>query len=862
MRRLALPLLFAFACAAPASEPAPGTAGPTEAAFALAAREYAVPVELLKAQAWVEARFLFLPGQASIDGGFGPMHLSELDGSLPQAMALTGLSREALTTQLEANLRGGAAVLRAKADVVFAEYPALREEELSDWYDVVTRRTGYASLRTAELYANRLFYTVEHGADRTLPGGERVRLVPTAVQLRNKRAFGETHQFAGVDGYGPAVWDPANAGNYSNGRNDTIQYVIIHTVQGSYAGCISWFQNPTSNVSSHYVVSQAGDVTQMVAHADTAWHASNYNSRSVGIEHEGFVDDPAWATPALYEASAALTRWIADRESIPKDRAHILGHVELPGATHTDPGPHWNWGTYMGLVTNGAATPQTGVLRGVVYVDPDVGARIPGATVRLSNGAVATTDATGSFRFDVEAGPYTITAEAAGYGRAQLDRVVTANAETWGSVGLRPAAPTGVYRGTVFELLAGDPCRGDEELTCDMTTKLDGATVVFSNGAQSFTFESGRSNDQSTMQGGGRIWIELPAGTWTATASLAGYETNARVREVVAGQETWGSIGILPAGAVDHVAPVVTIESPLDGAALSDLAELPVRGSVQDGSMPASVLVNGAEVPLIAGRFDTTVALVDGENVITVVATDTAGNEGSASVTVTADVPASGVDGFVFQAPDEAARLQGAQVELTRAGETGASIETGADGTFHLDVAPGDWVVKVRAAGHRTHAETLTIGAGARLQARFGLQVGADVEPFLELTSPEEGAALAAEFVVVTGVVSEFDGLLTVNGEPATIGAESDGERGGYGFFATIPLTPGENVVEAKLVKGELLLTATRTLQRIELDQGGGDQTASSAEGDDGCSHAGGGTTSPLALLGFALLLLGARRRG
>ena len=68
----------------------------------------------------------------------------------------------------------------------------------------------------------------------------------------------------------------------------------------------------------------------MVEHADTAWHAQCYNGRSIGIEHEGYVQDPArWYTDAMYTESAKLTRYITDRHGIPKTRTRIIGHVEV-----------------------------------------------------------------------------------------------------------------------------------------------------------------------------------------------------------------------------------------------------------------------------------------------------------------------------------------------------------------------------------------------------------------------------------------------------------------------------------------------------------------------------------------------------
>lgn len=154
-----------------------------------------------------------------------------------------------------------------------------------------------------------------------------------------------------------AFWNPADPSNYTvSARPDTypIMYVIIHVAQGYYSGTINWFQYPGSNVSAHYVVkSSDGEITQMVRHKDIAWHAGNwnYNTWSIGIEHEGYINDPSWFTDQMYESSAALTGYICDLYGIPKTRTYIIGHNEVPGATHTDPGPYWDWDYYMQLVT-------------------------------------------------------------------------------------------------------------------------------------------------------------------------------------------------------------------------------------------------------------------------------------------------------------------------------------------------------------------------------------------------------------------------------------------------------------------------------------------------------------------------------
>ncbi|MFG2134019.1 N-acetylmuramoyl-L-alanine amidase [Streptomyces sp. NPDC048751] len=160
---------------------------------------------------------------------------------------------------------------------------------------------------------------------------------------------------AAVD-YPLAEWQPATPLNYTLSDRPTeysVDRVVIHVTQTTYATALSIFQDPQKKVSAHYVVGSAdGHVAQCVREADVAWHAGNwdYNTRSVGIEHEGWVDQPAYFTDVMYEESARLTAWVCDRYGIPKDREHIIGHVEVPGTDHTDPGPLWDWVRYLRMV--------------------------------------------------------------------------------------------------------------------------------------------------------------------------------------------------------------------------------------------------------------------------------------------------------------------------------------------------------------------------------------------------------------------------------------------------------------------------------------------------------------------------------
>ncbi|MFE6286748.1 N-acetylmuramoyl-L-alanine amidase [Streptomyces sp. NPDC057877] len=174
----------------------------------------------------------------------------------------------------------------------------------------------------------------------------------------------EKSRVEGAVDYRGARWVAASSANWRRAdRPDdySIDMVIIHVTQGSFDSAVQVFQDPGHGAASHYIVRDDGHVTQMIRELDVAFHAGNraYNERSVGIEHAGFVDRPQDFTDAMYAASARLTAGICRRYEIPVDREHIIGHVEVPGTDHTDPGPHWDWERYMRLVRRASTAPTS-----------------------------------------------------------------------------------------------------------------------------------------------------------------------------------------------------------------------------------------------------------------------------------------------------------------------------------------------------------------------------------------------------------------------------------------------------------------------------------------------------------------------
>ena len=129
--------------------------------------------------------------------------------------------------------------------------------------------------------------------------------------------------------------------------------IVIHTMEGSLRGTVAWFKtlNRPVMTAAHYLIGTKGDCVQMVEDDRASLHAGNMevNRVSFGIEHEGHASDLDFQTPMLL-ASAYVTANLCRKYGLSVDRQHIIGHVEVPRATHHDPGPHWPWERYMKMV--------------------------------------------------------------------------------------------------------------------------------------------------------------------------------------------------------------------------------------------------------------------------------------------------------------------------------------------------------------------------------------------------------------------------------------------------------------------------------------------------------------------------------
>ncbi|MEV0230360.1 N-acetylmuramoyl-L-alanine amidase [Nonomuraea sp. NPDC050786] len=421
--------------AANAEEPA----GRQEA-FAAAAQEFKVPESVLLGVSYLESRWDAHAGQPSNSAGFGPMHLTDAaafatsnhhgDGAedargdesrplpspepssapadipaslrtMERAAELTGESHERLRTDDAANIRGGAALL---ADYQKALGAPLSEDP-GEWYGAVAKYSGAEEAGAAKFFADEVYTTIKEGAARTTDDGEQVTLpaVPDLEKiekwleklgLRHERKDGVECPASVSCEWIPSAYQqlppPKDYGHYDLANrpfSQKIEYIIIHDMEGYFAPSIRMNQDPTYGASWQYSIrSTDGHIAQHVKGKDVAWQAGNWyvNAKSIGIEHEGFLaEGSTWYTEAMYRSSARLVRYLALRYGIPLDRAHILGHDNVPGTLpttvkqmHEDPGPFWDWAHYFQLI--GAPLHQFGGPRsGSIMIKPDFATNKP-----------------------------------------------------------------------------------------------------------------------------------------------------------------------------------------------------------------------------------------------------------------------------------------------------------------------------------------------------------------------------------------------------------------------------------------------------------------------------------------------------
>lgn len=130
--------------------------------------------------------------------------------------------------------------------------------------------------------------------------------------------------------------------------------VLHYTEMKPMETALDRLTDPEAGVSAHYLISEEGEVMQLVPEEKRAWHAGksfwrgikDVNSASIGIEldHPGHAEENGGYrdfAEAQFEALIPLVARIVKDHDIP--RANVVAHSDIAPARKIDPGELFPW---------------------------------------------------------------------------------------------------------------------------------------------------------------------------------------------------------------------------------------------------------------------------------------------------------------------------------------------------------------------------------------------------------------------------------------------------------------------------------------------------------------------------------------
>jgi N-acetyl-anhydromuramyl-L-alanine amidase AmpD len=127
----------------------------------------------------------------------------------------------------------------------------------------------------------------------------------------------------------------------------SVRSIVLHYTQVNLNETLKIFLDAKKQLSSHYVITEVGEVIQLVKDEDVAWHAGksfwrgveNLNNSSIGIE---LVNDGKSRYPNKQITS--LIKLLDDlRVKFVIDDINIIGHSDIAPLRKDDPGIMFPW---------------------------------------------------------------------------------------------------------------------------------------------------------------------------------------------------------------------------------------------------------------------------------------------------------------------------------------------------------------------------------------------------------------------------------------------------------------------------------------------------------------------------------------
>ena len=143
------------------------------------------------------------------------------------------------------------------------------------------------------------------------------------------------------------IWHPSpNHGPRRDGLQPDL--VVLHfTGMADPASALERLCDPVAEVSAHYLIAGTGQIWQLVAEPQRAWHAGagswqgrkDVNSRSIGVELCNPGDRP-FPAPQMRSLEALLRGIMARWQILAQG---VIGHSDMAPERKFDPGPRFDW---------------------------------------------------------------------------------------------------------------------------------------------------------------------------------------------------------------------------------------------------------------------------------------------------------------------------------------------------------------------------------------------------------------------------------------------------------------------------------------------------------------------------------------
>lgn len=331
---------------------------------------------------------------------------------------------------------------------------------------------------------------------------------------------------------------------------------------------------------------------------------------------------------------------------------------------------------------------------------------------------------------------------------------------------------------------------------------------------------SGSVQAGATVTIGGTPVTVQAGGSWSQTVTLNEGPNNFMiVARNTGNSDSIASVDIT----LDTRAPVMAVAAIPNGSVVTAPLQT-VSGFVSDANATTvTVTVNGNDltVPVVNGSFNAVVSLTPGQNTISVVATDLAGNATAAntraisldpgSPSLVINTPANTtVTSPTYTVSGNAPGGSSVVVSVSRFDQNSGATIPATSNTASVNGTTWSATLPLASGLNQITATVTDPGTGLSSAAGTTVVYSSGIAPAMAITSPVRDTGTASSDLTLTGTVTSGTTLTaTVNGVPATVATNAAGT---FSVNAQFPVAGTYNVVVTAFDSNGTVSTAIRSV--------------------------------------------------